>query len=131
MQILVFHLRIAVLGITLLTLSVPGMAMEAEFGNLVPSGAGPGDLSLEPCQIYLEGDDREYSGDCGTLVVAENRRNPDSRLIALPVRRIPSLSQSPLDPIFWFEGGPSHRQGDQAGSRIAPVLGHHQRTAIS
>lgn len=106
MRILVFQLLIAVLGSTLLTLSVPGMAMEAEFGNLVPSGAEPGDLSLQPCQIYLEGDDREYSGDCGTLVVAENRRNPDSRLIALPVRRIPSLSQSPLDPIFWFEGGP-------------------------
>ena len=106
MQTRIFQFLIAVLGSALLMLSIPGMAMEAEFGRVVPNSAKSGDLSLEPCQIYLEGDDREYPGDCGTLVVAENRRNPDSRLIALPVRRIHSVSETPLEPIFWFEGGP-------------------------
>ena len=105
---LVFRTLIAVSGSALLTLSVPGMATEADFGRVVPSGAKSGDLSLEPCQIYLEGDDRQYPGDCGTLVVAENRNNPDSRLIALPVRRINSVSQTPLDPI--------HGGGESAGT---------------
>ena len=105
-QRLVSHTLIAALGSTLLTLSAPSMATEADFGRVVPSGAKSGDLSVEPCQITLEGDGRTYPGDCGTLVVAENRSNPDSRLIALPVRRINSVSPTPLEPIFWFEGGP-------------------------
>jgi hypothetical protein len=57
-QRLVSHSLIAALGSALLVLSVPGMATEAGFGRVVPSGAKSGDLSLEPCQITLEGDGR-------------------------------------------------------------------------
>ena len=53
----------------------------------VPEGAQAGDLvGMESC-IY-EADDVEYAADCGTLVVPENRSDPNSRLIALPITRI-------------------------------------------
>ncbi|MCP4357642.1 MAG: hypothetical protein GY796_06465, partial [Chloroflexi bacterium] len=51
----------------------------------VPEGAKAGELFLEPCVYTVEADQVEYAADCGTLVVPENRNNPDSRLIALPV----------------------------------------------
>ena len=50
----------------------------------VPEGTQAGDLvNLEPCTY--ESKDTEYAAECGTLVVPENRRNPESRVIALPV----------------------------------------------
>jgi pimeloyl-ACP methyl ester carboxylesterase len=71
----------------------------------VPQGAQAGDLvDLQPC-TYKAGE-REYSADCGTLVVPENRSNPNSRLIALPVIRVHALSDSPAEPIFFLQGGP-------------------------
>src|SRR4051794_16605071 len=48
----------------------------------VPSGARAGELTLKPCTY------RGGPADCGTLVVRENRHDPRSRLIALPVTRI-------------------------------------------
>ena len=47
-----------------------------------------------------------YAADCGTLVVPENRADPHSRLIALPVTRIRARSAHPAEPIFRLEGGP-------------------------
>jgi pimeloyl-ACP methyl ester carboxylesterase len=47
-----------------------------------------------------------YRADCGTLVVPEDRANPRSRLIALPVTRILARSSHPLAPIFVLNGGP-------------------------
>ena len=87
-------------------LSASGISAEPEYGTTVPAGAKSGDLTMAPCEVYLEGDDRHYPGDCGTLVVPENRVDPDSRLIALPVTRIRASGDDPLEPIFWFEGGP-------------------------
>ena len=97
---------IAVFAITLLALPASGIAEEEVFGMAVLPGAKAGDLTLAPCEIYLEGDDQHYPGDCGTLVVPENRNSTKSRFIALPVRRIKSLDDNSLEPIFWFEGGP-------------------------
>jgi pimeloyl-ACP methyl ester carboxylesterase len=76
------------------TLSVPD---EAQAGDLV---------DLEPCSF--ENDGVEYAADCGTLVVPENRADPNSRLIALPVTRPKAASGTPAAPIFWFSGGPGH-----------------------
>jgi pimeloyl-ACP methyl ester carboxylesterase len=70
----------------------------------VPSGAKAGDLTMEPCTYTTENGD--YPAECGTLVVPENRTDPRSRLIALPVTRISARSANPAEPIFWFEGGP-------------------------
>lgn len=70
----------------------------------VPPGAKSGDLTLGPCTYATE--DGDYSAECGTLVVPENRADPGSRLIALPVTRIPATSDDPAEPVFWLEGGP-------------------------
>lgn len=71
----------------------------------VPAGAQAGDLvNLEPCTFTNQ--DVEYAADCGTLVVPENRADPNSNLIALPVTRIKAAGSTPAEPIFWFSGGP-------------------------
>src|SRR2546421_7107934 len=54
----------------------------------VPSGARAGQLKLHSCQNATE--NGGYPADCGTLVVRENRHDPSSRLIALPLTRIPA-----------------------------------------
>jgi pimeloyl-ACP methyl ester carboxylesterase len=68
----------------------------------VPAGARAGDLVLEPCTV------EHQKADCGTLVVPENRLNPESRLIALPVTRLRSTSPQKTEdaPIFYLNGGP-------------------------
>jgi len=72
---------------------------------VVPAGAHAGDLvDLHVC-TYKPGD-TEYSADCGTLVVPENRDKAGSRLIALPVVRIPASGQDPAEPVFYLQGGP-------------------------
>jgi pimeloyl-ACP methyl ester carboxylesterase len=70
----------------------------------VPSGAKAGDLILERCEYGTE--KGSYAADCGTLVVPENRADPQSRLIALPVTRIRARSGNPGEPIFRLQGGP-------------------------
>ena len=42
----------------------------------------------------------------GIIVVRENRNNPDSRLITLPVKKLHSFSKTPKEPIFLLFGGP-------------------------
>jgi pimeloyl-ACP methyl ester carboxylesterase len=70
----------------------------------VPQGAHAGQLAMHPCTYTTE--NGAYRADCGTLVVPEDRANPRSRLIALPVTRILARSSHPLAPIFHLNGGP-------------------------
>src|ERR671936_215689 len=70
----------------------------------VPSGARAGQLKLHPCHYATE--NGSYAADCGTLVVRENRHDPNSRLIALPVKRIRARFANPGSPIFRLQGGP-------------------------
>ena len=70
----------------------------------VPQGAHAGQLTMHSCTYSTE--KGGYSADCGTLVVPENRADPRSRLIALPVTRILVRSSHPLAPIFHLNGGP-------------------------
>ena len=70
----------------------------------VPAGAKAGDLTLERCTYGTE--DGGYAADCGTLVVPENRADPLSRLIALPVKRIRATAEDPAEPILRLQGGP-------------------------
>jgi pimeloyl-ACP methyl ester carboxylesterase len=70
----------------------------------VPAGAHAGDLVLHSCTYQTE--KGAYDADCGTLVVPENRANPHSRLIALPVTRIRARAAHPREPVFRLEGGP-------------------------
>ncbi|MFI5040172.1 MAG: hypothetical protein ACHQCG_09530, partial [Solirubrobacterales bacterium] len=70
----------------------------------VPAGAHAGQLTLKNCTYNTE--KGAYAADCGTLVVPENRADPHSRLIALPVIRIRAHSTHPGAPIFRLQGGP-------------------------
>jgi pimeloyl-ACP methyl ester carboxylesterase len=80
-------------------------APDGEFVS-VPVAATAGDLILKPCSYATE--DGTYNADCGTLVVPENRADARSRLIALPVTRIPARSDHPREPVFLLQGGPGH-----------------------
>ena len=97
-----------IVALALIALTIIGLAyirFEPDPGPVsVPSGAAAGDLILEDCDYATEAG--SYAADCGTLVVPENRRDPASRLIALPVTRIRALSVRPAEPIFRLEGGP-------------------------
>lgn len=84
----------------------------------VPAGARAGDLIIEPCTHATE--NGSYDADCGTLVVPENRADPRSRLIALPVTRIHGTSDVPGEPVFLLWGGPGlSNMGWPQASRLA------------
>ena len=70
----------------------------------VSQGAHAGQLTMHPCTYPTE--NGAYRADCGTLVVPENRADPRSRLITLPVTRVLARSSHPLAPIFRLNGGP-------------------------
>lgn len=70
----------------------------------IPADAAAGDLTMEPCTFPTE--QGVFAADCGTLVVPENRADPQSRLIGLPVIRIRATSDQPGEPIFRLDGGP-------------------------
>jgi pimeloyl-ACP methyl ester carboxylesterase len=88
---------------TLLALAYPGLSKAPPLA--VPPGARAGQLTdLRSCAFPAE--NGSYPAVCGTLVVPEDRANPRSRLIALPVVRIPARSAHPLAPVFHLNGGP-------------------------
>jgi hypothetical protein len=94
---------LALIGLAVLGLAYLRFASDGDSVS-VPAGGKAGDLTLERCNYATE--DGSYEADCGTLVVPENRHDPDSRLIALPVKRIRVQSANPGAPIFYFHGGP-------------------------
>lgn len=69
-----------------------------------PAQATAGVFDVAPCVHVAH--EVEYAAECGTLIVPENRNDPDSRMIALPVTRIPASGAQPSTPIFWLAGGP-------------------------
>ena len=99
--------RARVVSLALIALAVLGLAYLRFAGTdrvSVPKGAQAGDLILESCTYATE--NGGYQADCGTLVVPENRLDPQSRLIALPVTRIKARTEHPAEPVFRLEGGP-------------------------
>jgi pimeloyl-ACP methyl ester carboxylesterase len=97
---------IALVVIAVLATLLPACGGKEEAPITVPAGAQAGDLvGLEPC-TYTTKDEVVYAADCGTLVVPENRDDPNSRLIALPVIRLRATGSNPSEPIFYFAGGP-------------------------
>jgi pimeloyl-ACP methyl ester carboxylesterase len=74
---------------------------------VVPDGAHAGDLlGLEDCEFQPADSETKYAAECGILVVPENWEKPDSRLIVLPVIRIPAKAPNPAEPVFYLQGGP-------------------------
>ena len=97
------HLLIALGLFTALLLA--GCSSKEAPVPVVPESAHAGDLiNLQPCTY--EAGKIKYAADCGTLVVPENRNNPNSRLIALPVIRVRALDGGQAEPIFFLIGGP-------------------------
>ncbi len=94
---------LVVIGVLLFGLAYIGFA-PGDAAVSVPQGAHAGQLTMHPCTYATE--KGTYRADCGTLVVPENRADPRSRLIALPVTRILARSSHPLAPIFHLNGGP-------------------------
>jgi pimeloyl-ACP methyl ester carboxylesterase len=94
---------LTLVGLALLSLAYVKLAT-ADDPVSVPKGALGGDLLLDPCTYSTE--DGNYAADCGTLVVPENRSDPQSRLIAVPVTRIRAQTDEPAEPIFRLQGGP-------------------------
>jgi uncharacterized membrane protein YdfJ with MMPL/SSD domain/pimeloyl-ACP methyl ester carboxylesterase len=108
---------LALIGLTVLGLSYLHFATRTDSVS-VPAGAHAGQLKLHPCHYVTE--DGGYRTDCGTLVVRENRRRAESRLIALPVTRIRARTAKPGVPIFRLQGGPGVTNMDfTAASRFA------------
>ena len=70
----------------------------------VPHYAKAGQLTLHSCTYKTEAGSQ--AADCGTLVVPENRTDPRSRLIAVPVTRIRAHTAHPGAPVFYLQGGP-------------------------
>jgi pimeloyl-ACP methyl ester carboxylesterase len=98
---LILPIWIAILSIGIL--SACGGAEKSPIS--LPPDAQAGDLvDLGPCTY--ETSDVEYAADCGTLVVPENRADPNARLIALPVIRIHTTGEQATEPIFRLAGGP-------------------------
>ena len=74
---------------------------------VVPEGAQAGELiGLNDCEYQPADANTKYAAQCGTLVVPEVWGKGGSRLIALPVVRIPASGQSPAEPVFYLQGGP-------------------------
>jgi uncharacterized membrane protein YdfJ with MMPL/SSD domain/pimeloyl-ACP methyl ester carboxylesterase len=97
-----------IVALVLLAVGALGLAylrLTPDAGSVtVPTGAHAGQLILKSCSYGTE--KGSYAADCGTLVVPENRADPQSRLIAVPVKRIRARSAHPAEPIFRLEGGP-------------------------
>lgn len=96
---------IIISSVLLITLVLAACGGNKEAAITVPVGAQAGELiGLEPCTY--EASEVAYVADCGTLIVPENRSDPDSRLIALPIIRVRALNNNPAEPIFFYVGGP-------------------------
>lgn len=97
-------MKLLILLVILLPIAAAGFAFKPKNTITVPPNAKPGDLFLKACEYKTK--TATYRAACGTLIVPENRLNPDTRLIAVPVKRIHALANSPLEPIFYLGGGP-------------------------
>jgi pimeloyl-ACP methyl ester carboxylesterase len=96
-----------VIAVVVIALLAVGLALVTSGGSStvkVPRGAHAGSVVLHKCSYSTE--KGKYAADCGTLVVPENRQNPSSRLIALPIIRVRAKTASGAAPVFYMQGGP-------------------------
>lgn len=76
--------------------------------------------------IYKNKDDEKYpkklKADYITMAVRENRNDPKSRIITIPVLRIYSLSKTHKEPVFLLSGGPGNGNINNFGT---PLVDEH------
>ena len=94
-----------VLVLAVATTLVIGCSEESVAVNEIPTGVQEGDLVDWGPSTY-EAHGVEYASETGMIAVPENRNDPDSRLILVPVTRILSTGGAPAEPIFFMPGGP-------------------------
>jgi pimeloyl-ACP methyl ester carboxylesterase len=66
----------------------------------------PGTLKLKPYTFETNDKKEKVDAEFGTLLVPENRSNPESNLIELAFVRFKSTAKSPGPPIIYLAGGP-------------------------
>ena len=59
---------------------------------------------MTPCTVKVKGE--KVDALCGSIEVPENRNDPNSRTITLPVTQILATGDNPAEPIFHMTGGP-------------------------
>jgi pimeloyl-ACP methyl ester carboxylesterase len=64
-----------------------------------------GDLKIEP-YVFENAKKEKVEAEIGRLLVPENRRNPNSRLIEIAFVRFKSIASNPGAPIVYLAGGP-------------------------
>jgi len=90
----------------------------------IPAHAKAGEfINLASCTY--EARDVEYAAECGDLVVPENRHDPNSRLITIPITRIHSTGNNTAEPLFYLSGGPGESNTRFYGSRVAWFIEQH------
>ena len=76
----------------------------------------------------LESRTFDFVADSGSVVVPENRKNPDSRRIRIPIVRIRSLDTTSRIPVFWLSGGPG--QSNLKSFQYDYFLPHHDHVMV-
>lgn len=76
-----------------------------------------GSILFEPCSLRAPNMPIAVEAQCGTLEVAENRTDPDSRRIRLGLAWIPVNDGAEPDPVLLIAGGPG-----QAAKQAYPLL---------
>lgn len=66
--------------------------------------AKSGDIILKE-GVFKSGEN-EYKAEYGKLIIPENRNRKNSRLINIPIVKIHSISEKPVEPVFLLTGGP-------------------------
>ncbi|HET9912572.1 MAG TPA: hypothetical protein VFQ13_11825, partial [Anaerolineales bacterium] len=99
------HILIALVLFAALLLAGCGSREAAPLS--VPAGSQAGQLvGLKDCEYQPVDSKTKIAAECGTLVALENWDKTDSRLIALPVVRIPATGSQEAEPVFFLNGGP-------------------------
>jgi pimeloyl-ACP methyl ester carboxylesterase len=94
-------------GVLFGALLLAGCGSQNNPAPVVPDGAQAGELTgMEACEYQPASSQTKYAAECGTLVVPENWDTAGSRLVALPVVRIPASGPNPAEPVFYLQGGP-------------------------
>jgi len=107
------------------------------FSTLVVAQPKSGTLKLKPYTFETNNKKEKVDAEFGTLLVPENRSDPESNLIELAFVRFKSTAKNPGPPIVYLAGGPGGSGiGTARGSRfplfmalreIADVIAFDQR----
>jgi len=73
---------------------------------IIPPDAQAGSIYLEPDIYHVN--EKQYKSHRGVIVVLENRDNPESRLIEVPIIQVHATGDSVAEPIFYLTGGPGN-----------------------